>query len=75
MFLDEKQSQVAHKMIKNSNNNIYTSSLETNIHCNRGKTTFTEGTFKSDMTWTQFHNTLIRPRFNPIYFMQNLTYF
>jgi len=27
--------------------------------------------------WTraQFHNTLIRLRFNPIYFMQNYTYF
>jgi len=25
--------------------------------------------------WAQFHNTLIRLRFNPIYFMQNYTYF
>ena len=27
------------------------------------------------LTWNQFHNTLIRLRFNPIYFMQNYTYF
>ena len=27
------------------------------------------------VTWAQFHNTLIWLKFNPIYFMQNYTYF
>ena len=29
----------------------------------------------ADLPGFQFHNTLIRLRFNPIYFMQNYTYF